>query len=194
MNIRTIGVLVVAIAATALPVMAETSQPLQWWQIVVGVLGIPTTILALITGYSTLRREPLQRRKEELEIRELEQKLRDSPTASAEDKAIAQSLADPLVRSTQTNSLLMRATVLALILLFWDAVGKAVGTVIAGAAIGFRVDFNYGLARFALLILSQIEPIGFILIALVFGLPLYRDIARYSGFRLTLWNRPSSND
>jgi hypothetical protein len=100
--------------------MGQTAPP-QWWEIIVGILAIPSTIFAIISSWYVIQKAILEKqkikletRKLELEVLEKEQKLRnkgklsDKPTSDNKLKsALGKVLLDIQVGENRITNLLM---------------------------------------------------------------------------------------
>jgi hypothetical protein len=185
-------VLVVCVALLAGdPALAEeAAKPLHWWEIASGILAIPVAVIGFVFSYATFVKTRLEAQKIELEIREKQKALAESGNATPEVQQVAQSLIEPLVDNARVNYIIMRFILLYLVLLFWDVFAKALSFIATGAFLtwtnilkmpsqGAPVIIMYGA--------TQLAQFGWILIVLVVGAPLYKDIARHVNFRLLWW-------
>jgi len=169
------------------PALAQESKPLHWWEVATGILAIPVAILGLVFSYATFVKTRLEAQKIELEIREKQKALAESGSATPEVQEVAKSLVEPLVDNARVNYILLRFVLLYLILLFWDVFSKAFTFLLTGAFLAWTNLFEVP-KRNALEIVfygaTQLVQFGWILVVIFVGVPLYRDIAKYIGFKL----------
>jgi hypothetical protein len=184
--------MIFCVIAIALPTAAfaagDESNPTHWWQVVTGILAIPTAIGAIVLGYATLKKTRLESKKIELELLEKRATIANMPSAaSPEANKIAQSLIDPLIENNRVNYLILRFVVIYLLFEFWQIFEKAFGLVAGGTMVTLQELFKVSVSGVPTMIffgLSQVVQVGWIILVLLLGLPLYRDISAHIGFRL----------
>lgn len=182
-----------ALIAISDPAQAGTEPPraLEWWEVVAGILAIPVAVFGLVVAYVTVAKTRLESRKIELEIREKELAITNSATASPADKAVAQSLAEPLIDNSKINYFVMRFVLLYLMLQFWDILVKIVHLAVGGAYLTFQhflgteMRPSSRVMEIGLFGMSELVRFGWIFLVLFIGIPLYKDIARHIGFKLS---------
>jgi hypothetical protein len=179
-------------SATALA--ADEQSPTHWWQIVSGILAIPTAIGTLIFGLATLKKTRLESKKIELELREKEASIANMPGVAASGAhEIAQSLVNPLIDNNRVNYLILRFVVIFLLLQFWQIFEKLFALVGTGTVLTLQQVFKISVEGLPMLLyfsLSQVVQFSWIVLVLVLGLPLYRDISTHIGFRI--WTNSKS--
>jgi hypothetical protein len=173
---------------------ADEPNPTPWWQIVSGILAIPTAIGTLIFGLATLRKTRLESRKIELELLEKEAAIANMPgVGSSGAHEIAQSLVNPLIDNNRVNYLILRFVVIFLLLQFWEVFEKIFNLVGGGTFLTLQEVFQFRTQGIPMMIffgLSQVVQFSWIVLVLLMGIPLYRDISTHIGFRIL--KRPNS--
>jgi hypothetical protein len=167
---------------------ADESNPTHWWQIVTGILAIPTAIGTLIYGLATLKKTRLESKVIELELLEKQAAIAKMPgvvTSGAQE--IAQSLVDPLIDNNRVNYLILRFVVIFLVLQFWQIIEKIFELVGGGTILTLQEVFKVSVQGTPTMIffgLGQVLSFSWIVLVLLMGVPLYRDISTHLGFRV----------
>jgi hypothetical protein len=178
----------------AVPAAADQAKTPEWWEVAVGIAAIPTTIVGIVTAYYTAVKSRLEARKLELDLRAQQATLVASPGTTASQTALTRSLIDPLVDNTKVNYFVLRFILLYLMLQFWSVLSKAVNFVVGGAFLTLTQILHLGqdskVLMFGMAGISQIIEFGWIVLVLLIGIPLYKDIATHIGFKLSL-RRPT---
>jgi hypothetical protein len=182
------------VVALAAPAAAEQAKTPEWWEIAAGIAAIPTGIVGIVTAYYTAVKSRLEARKLELDLRTQEAALAASPAATDGQRALTHSLIDPLVDNTKVNYFVMRFVLLYLMLQFWDVLSKVANFVVGGAYMTLTQVLHLAsdskILQFGLIGLTEIIQFGWIILVLLIGLPLYKDIAGHIGFKFS-FRRPT---
>ena len=169
----------------------DEPTPMQWWQIVSGILAIPMTMGTLIFGLATLKKTRLESRKIELELREREAAIAGMPGAtSAHVQEIAHSLLNPLIDNNRVNYLMLRFVIVYLVLQFWGVFEKLWDLLSAGTLVTLQQVFNLrtdGVPIMIFVALNGVVQFGWIALVLLLVPPLYRDISHHIGF--DIWEK-----
>jgi|SRR5579862_1308719 len=186
---RTILCLIIILLST--PAFAgDETNPTHWWQVVTGILAIPTAIGAMILGYATLKKTRLESKKIELELLDKQAMISNLPgIASPEAHKVAQSLIDPLIDNNRVNYLILRFVIIFLLLQFWEVIQKVFSLLAGGAMLTIQQVFKVstdGLLTIIFFGLSEVVQLGWIVLVLLLGVPLYRDISTHIGFKRIL--------
>jgi hypothetical protein len=167
---------------------ADESKATHWWDIATGVLAIPTALFGIVLAYATLTKTNLESKKIELELREKQATIANTPgIATPESDKIAQSLINPLIDNNRVNYLILRFVVIYLILQFWEIFQKVFNLLVGGTFLSLQKVFGLSIEGLPTLIffgLTQVVQFSWIILVLLLGLPLYRDISTHIGFRI----------
>ena len=173
-----------------LPAFAEEAKRPEWWQIITGVIGIPAALIGLVLTYATLKKTKLESRKIELEIREKQGIIANTTAAaSPEAQEVAQQLINPLIDNNRVNYLILRFVIFYLILQFWTVVSDVFNYAAGGTFFALQNLFGLsvrGVPELIFVAASMAVKFGWVAVVLLFGVPLYRDIAKHIGFSFTL--------
>jgi hypothetical protein len=177
------------------PAFADDIKKPEWWEIIAGIIAIPTGLLGLVVSYATYKKTRLESKKLEFEILEKEKELAKAPPPTAEQQRVSDVIIKPLIDNTRVNYFLLRFILLSLMLLFWTILEKAFGFFVGGAFVTLTqlLGFSSAAATIPMFVLSQIVQLGWVVLVLMVGVPLYRDIAHHIGFRVS-WRRFSATD
>jgi hypothetical protein len=162
----------------------ETDKGSSWYDIVAGVLAIPTATLGLVALFKGGRTTRLANEKAELEIQKLRQELSSSQEhddlSTFEAKALHQGLG---ARETVLNieNLIVQFLFLFIALQFWAFLGSFLteGIRFSLGVASFNPGFVYN--SFVDYALSLMYRCGQLAILVIWGLPLMRSVGRVSG-------------
>ncbi len=179
----------------ASPAFADEMKRPEWWEVIAGIIAIPTGLLGLVVSYATYKKTGLESKKLELEILEKEKEFAKAPPPTAEQQRVADVIIKPLIDNTRVNYFLLRFILLSLMLLFWAILEKGFNFFVGGAFVTLTqlLGFSTLRATIPIFILSQLAQLGWVILVLMVGVPLYRDIARHIGFRVS-WRHFSTTD
>lgn len=166
---------------------AQQGAPPPWWQVLGGILGLPTIAFTAVVTYRTIKKTGLESRKLELEIEEKRRALRETPESDA--AAGARILADPVLDARLIQDIILRFILLFLFLQVWDIVQRLFNLVVTGTAAGlgaFRGDLSTPLVA-TISLLQAIPSVAFWLILIALGWPIFRDISRMLNLELPPW-------
>jgi hypothetical protein len=183
-------------------VQATAAIPKQWWDAAGGILTIPVTIVGLAYSYALIKKTRLESRKIEIELREKEEQLQEL-TGGHSDTArkVLEPLTRPLIEGRQTQSLLLRFVILYLIVTSWQWV-KALytyvtGSVYVGIAQSGVINTEGTAAPLVFLAVSYLPDLGYGVVLIAFGWPLFRDANSILGLNVKdffRWRTKRTND
>jgi hypothetical protein len=175
--------IIVLIVLLSSPAFAnDEANPTHWWQIVTGILAIPTAIGTLILGYATLTKTRLESKKIELELLEKQAMISSLPSAaSSEAHKVAQSLIDPLIDNNRVNYLVLRFVIVFLLLQFWEIFQKIFNLLAGGTMLTIQEVFKLPVPTMIFFGLTEVVQFSWIVLVLLLGVPLYRDISTFIG-------------
>jgi hypothetical protein len=102
------------------PAFADDIKRPEWWEIIAGIIAIPTGLLGLVVSYATYKKTGLESKKLEFEILEKEKELAKAPPPTVEQQRVADVIIKPLIDNTRENYYLLRFILLSLMLFFWS--------------------------------------------------------------------------
>jgi hypothetical protein len=156
---------------------------LPWWQVVTGIIGIPAAIIGLISAYRISKKTQLETQKLQLEIIEAERKLLPEQTQQL-------SYQEELLRSPQAIAIniqdfVIRFIIFSLALAVWGIISEFIlpsfWLVINLQHENARL--SYTIYQVSALFGGYLVTIGRLIIFVVLGWPLLRDICRTIGIR-----------
>jgi hypothetical protein len=150
----------------------NAGSELQWWQVVTGVLGIPTAFVTILGGYRLAQKTRLESRKLQLEI--------DKETAAPMDTP-ATALAVSSSGLVAIGDLVTRFVVLSLLLLAWNLIESLVNPLIYFLVFKVGLHPNSELGALGVNYISLILDLPRFAIFFLIGWPLLLDISRSLG-------------
>ncbi|WP_420335555.1 hypothetical protein [Roseibium sp.] len=156
----------------------ETAKEPIWYEYIVGILGIPATILAIVYSYIVIKKDSIETRKTKLEIIEKENALSKYTELSETDR---KEIITKIVQDNVVIKILLRFVFIYIIFNFWGLVSSAIRSFLKFNS--YLIDYLAHLIgnNAAFLIYDNISEAGRLIILLVLGIPLLRDINEYLG-------------
>jgi len=174
------------------------SQELAWWQVVTGILAIPTTIIGLAYSYILIKKTNLDMEKTHAEIEKIALEIREKRETlhlnSGQESATEDSLTaliQPIFQNRMAIVLLLRFAIFSVIVMMWLSLEGLLEFVLVSGILGtgyifgvnereFDFEHHPVLTTFALVIKHAPQGL-FFLLTVALGLPLFRDINRLLG-------------
>mgnify|MGYP001827796085 CR=1 FL=1 len=170
------------------PVEAQTGpDPKHWWEIIGGVIAIPVALIGIAYSYVLIRKTRLESRKMELEIAEKEQAIEK---VVGESSGEVQRLIKPLIESKNVQFLLLRFVILFLLIEGWSLVEKGFSLIMGGMYLGISSLTDMELSDdnpwvlIPFLIMTNLPQIGYWIVFIAIGWPLFRDVNQILGLNL----------
>jgi hypothetical protein len=164
---------------------SDVPNTIPWWQVTTGIIAIPAAVVGLIYTYRLSTKTRLESRKLQLEILEKEGKSPQLQAGVIKQEDLATSR-QAIAASTQ--DFIIRFIIFYLTLVGWDLI-RGVMLPFQNASIAWLIDtyhINTSNNWFAILWLSFITQVGDFgkwFVYVLFGWPLFSDIAKSFGLR-----------
>lgn len=169
---------------SACPVLvygADEKQP-QWYEIIGGVLAIPATIIGLAYSYILIKKTNLESKKIELEIREKEKIIVEQGVSQSEQ---VKEIVKPFVRTQLVHQIILRYIILELIVRLFSLFAGSYNFLISGITVvaydNLLSQTNSTIFRVVITILQFLPQIGYALIFIIIGYPLFKDVNKILG-------------
>jgi hypothetical protein len=163
----------------------------QWWEIVTGILAIPASLIGLAYSYILIRKTRLEAKKTELEILEKEQALQK---LSTEQQELVLEAVRPLAQVNIALYLVLRFVVVYLILKAWGLVEVGYNVITSGVYLGLseflrldlfaKLDSQNLWHMLPVYLIANLPKIGYWIVFLAIGWPLFKDANRLMGLDL----------
>lgn len=158
----------------------DASKQPQWYEIIGGVLAIPATIIGIAYSYVLVKKTKLESRKIDLEIREKEELLYEKGVTQSEE---VKKIVKPFITTQIIQQIILRFIILELISRLFGIFAGSYSFLLA--SIGMTVGnffWNGGVVLTMTLSLLQFIPqIGYALISIAIGYPLFKDVNKILG-------------
>jgi hypothetical protein len=171
-----------------IPILAAEPGPIQsphWWEIIGGIIAIPTGLIGLFSSWVLIQKTRLENVK-------LTKELENEKPKPSEHRGQAKAVA--LYRLRTIPYLLLRYVLLQLVLSMWGCFSDVYGFLLEGIGMGFALAaqhwFEHGSEMYELWLfvpykcLTFLPTIGHWLIFFGIGLPLFRDANALIGIDL----------
>ena len=183
------GIYLFAVALAAASVssfaLADEARAPTWYEYIVGVIGIPAALIALVYSYLLIKKTRLETRKIELEIQAQGSQVQKALQSQPDE---VRNLLAPFTASRVSQYLVLRFVLLYLILKLWDLVTEIYDFLIGGVALGadkiWHLDFDNSGYMPMLFVLNELPRIGYWAIFFTIGWPLFKDINSLLGLDL----------
>lgn len=182
-----ICIIPVAYGATT-PVEVQTvPEPKHWWEIIGGIIAIPVALIGIAYSYVLIKKTRLESRKMELEIAEKQQAIEEIVGERSEE---VQRLIKPLVESKNVQFLLLRFVILFLLIEGWSLVEKGFNLIMGGMYLGISSLTDMELSDdnpwvlIPFLIMTNLPQVGYWVVFIAIGWPLFRDVNQILGLNL----------
>ena len=163
-------------------VLAQTAEgasktDLHWWQVATGMIGVPTALIGLLVAYRVSNKTRLESRKLQLEILEKEGK--------SEELGPRSLLESPRARAAGLQDLVLRFIVLYLAFQGWNLIERLISPLL-GSALSVWINTQDLVTPpwveiLGVTLVSQLTGLGDLVIFVVLGFPLLKDIAASQG-------------
>jgi hypothetical protein len=151
------------------------------------LVAIPVALIGIAYSYVLIRKTRLESRKMEFEIAEKEQAIAEVVGERSEE---IQRLVRPLVESKNVQLLLLRFVILFLLIEGWGLIEKGFNVIMGGVYLsassltGVEISDDNLWVVIPLLILTYLPQIGYWVVFIAIGWPLFRDVNEILGLNL----------
>lgn len=165
---------------------ADISKAPEWYEVLAGIIALPSAIVAIFGGVALYKKLNVETELRRLETLKLARELGKAPP---ETQAAVEQFLQPLVQTRRIETLLLRFIFLYLALLLFHALFDLIEAMVFGVAQGISGG-DLDLSQPAFLVLFGFVPnLGSVLITVLVGLPLLREIAKVLNVSLPLSRR-----
>jgi hypothetical protein len=163
---------------------ADEKQP-QWYEIIGGVLAIPATIIGVVYSYILLKKTNLESKKIQLEIKEKEQVIVEQNIVQSEQ---VKEIVKPFFRTQLVHQIILRYIILELISRLFSLFAGGYSFLLSGISVVTYNNMTSETSRtiFGVVItfLQFLPQLGFALIFIFIGYPLFKDVNKTLGIDL----------
>jgi hypothetical protein len=163
----------------------EEPKTPQWYDVVVGIIAIPSAIVGLVYSVALIRNTRLESEKAKLEIEEKRKALNNETTTTGIDP---KHLIEPIIQANQVQLIILRFILLYVVLSLWSLVDSAYNLLTVGTYLGLQTLNERMLegkfVQIILFIFTKLPEIGEWTIKIGLGIPIFKDISQILGINI----------